>query len=224
MQRLALRLLIGSVVVSAGMGIYALLVGDFGETEGRILATTFSVSAASILAMACAAAWERGRLAALPPAGAAVAVAAFTLVIIGVWSEPGAAAYWKSTVTLLILSVVAAHASLLSLVRLAPAQQWAMRSAFVASAVLTALLLVVVWRESGGATMGRWVGVAAIVLSATTIMVPVFGRIRRIDVAGALAAAPAVAFCPRCGEALDAPSGEVTCGGCGVRFRLAFHN
>ena len=60
LQRLVLYVLIASVVVSAAMGVFALLVGEFEETQGKLLVTSLSVSGAGIVAMACGFAWSEG--------------------------------------------------------------------------------------------------------------------------------------------------------------------
>ncbi|MHC4931506.1 MAG: hypothetical protein ACYTGV_04875, partial [Planctomycetota bacterium] len=111
MKRLALRLLIVSVGISAILGIYALLVGDFGELEVRILLTSLSVSGASILSMACGVAWERDRLGFLPRAGVLLAVASCALTVVGIWAEINEEEFWKCVGSATIVAVALAHSS-----------------------------------------------------------------------------------------------------------------
>ena len=59
MTRTALYVMIGSVVLSALLGIFAILSGDWGWYELRILLTTITISGASICILACVALWER---------------------------------------------------------------------------------------------------------------------------------------------------------------------
>ena len=59
LTKIALRVLIGAVAVSAVLGIYALLRRDLDEWSARTLRTTLFVSAASLLIMANAAGLER---------------------------------------------------------------------------------------------------------------------------------------------------------------------
>ena len=110
MRQTALRVLIGSVVVSALLGIWALLVGDFGEFEGKVLLTSLCISGASLLAMACAAAWDKGPLPLLPRAGMGLSVAGFAYLIVLIWAEAKSVEAWKTAATLLIFATAAAHA------------------------------------------------------------------------------------------------------------------
>jgi NADH pyrophosphatase NudC (nudix superfamily) len=48
-KRIALRILIGSVAFSALLGIWALLSGDFGEIQAKVMGTSLFISGASIL-------------------------------------------------------------------------------------------------------------------------------------------------------------------------------
>ncbi len=54
LQRIALWFVIASVAAAALLGVSALLIGGFGDTQGRVLGTTFFVLAASLVTMATA--------------------------------------------------------------------------------------------------------------------------------------------------------------------------
>ena len=54
LQRTALYVLVVSLVVSAAMGVFALLIGDLDRTQAKLLATSLSISGAGTLAMLCA--------------------------------------------------------------------------------------------------------------------------------------------------------------------------
>ncbi len=218
MQRLGLRITIVAVALSALGGVYALLAGDVGEFEGKILLTTVFVAGASILAMACGMAWERRRLGLIPPAGVAASVLGFGLFDVAVWTESDAAALTKIIGTLLLVGTAAAHASLLSLTRLPSRHRWVMTSAFVSSLVLVGLLMSAIWVEPEGQGIWRVTGVFAILVAAFTIAAPVLQRISRLE----SSPSPLVRFCPGCGSALSEPSGGVACAACGVRFRIEF--
>ena len=51
-KKIALWFLIISVAISAALGILAILTGNFGDFEGRMILTTLTISAASICALA----------------------------------------------------------------------------------------------------------------------------------------------------------------------------
>ena len=56
-QRLLLRALLGSIAVSAALGIWAVL-GDFGRIEEKVLLTALAMSGTSLLAMASLSSWS----------------------------------------------------------------------------------------------------------------------------------------------------------------------
>lgn len=59
MRRVGLGVFFASVAVNAALGIYAVVAPEFGETQGRVLATSLCVTGAVLLALACEPAWER---------------------------------------------------------------------------------------------------------------------------------------------------------------------
>ena len=60
-MRMALTVVMGSLVVSALIGIVIILTGSFGETQGRLLATTGALAASSLMALPSLLHLERGR-------------------------------------------------------------------------------------------------------------------------------------------------------------------
>jgi hypothetical protein len=218
-KRLALRLLIVSVGISALLGIYALLAGDFGELEVRILLTSLSVSGASILSMACGVAWERGRLGYLPRAGVLLAIASCALVVVGIWAKISEEEFWKSVASASIVAVALGHSSLLSLARLEPRFSWSLPCAYVNAILLAAVLVIVIWTEADSEWLWRGVGVLTVLLSGVTILVPVFHRMgRTVD----LLVPGAIQFCPSCGASVPTGEREASCGRCGASFRIEF--
>lgn len=218
MKRLALRILIASVAVAAVLGVYALVVGKFGEVEVRILLTSLTVSGTSILGMACGVAWERRRLPVLPQAGVVLALLACALTLAGIWGEFDEKEFWKSTATAAILAAACAHASLMSLAGLAPRFRWSLASAYFLALILALSVIVLMWMESEDELAWRGVGVLSVLLSAATIAVPVFHRMSRLE--GGEDRPGAARFCPACGRALEAAPDR--CAHCGARFRVEF--
>ena len=86
LTRRVLQLLLVSVAVSAAMGVYALLLGEFRETQGKLLATTVSISGASTFGLVSGIALERGRLGLVPWLGIAASAVCATLIVIGPWA------------------------------------------------------------------------------------------------------------------------------------------
>ena len=58
-KRVFLIALIGAMVLSALVGIYIFLIGDFGDTENKILVTTLSMAVFSLLGLCSALAYDK---------------------------------------------------------------------------------------------------------------------------------------------------------------------
>ena len=146
MKRIFLNTLIVSVSLSALIGIVIILVGNFGEFEMRVLSSTFSIACASILGLACGAAYEAGRGRSLPLTGIAFAVVSGLSFLIIIWGrEPENEFIVKSIMSVTIVAVALAHLSLVSLARLDSRFEWAGLAVQVSVVSLCALVLALVW-------------------------------------------------------------------------------
>ena len=215
-QRFLLRALLGSIAVSAALGIWAVL-GDFGRTGEEVLLTAMAISGASLLMMASLSSWNlaNGRRRAL--VGAVSAGLSLVLVVPGMWLEVESDGWWRVAVTLLLVATHCAHGSLLQLARLAPRYQWSRWASIALAALLVVLILTLVWDlAEGDDFVFQVIGVDAILLAAATMAVGVFHWMSRVEVAQQGGAE--VTFCPRCGKRLWQPAGEVRCPHCEARF------
>ncbi|NIV56928.1 MAG: hypothetical protein GWN48_15890, partial [Actinobacteria bacterium] len=82
-----LRVLLASIAVNAVLGVWALLAGDFGETQGKVLATSFLVSTAMIVVLVNLPAVRRRYLWPVPLTAAMVGVAAILWFTVLMWFE-----------------------------------------------------------------------------------------------------------------------------------------
>lgn len=207
MIRRAFQILIFAVLASAVMGIFALLAGDFGKTELRILLTAMSVAGASILAMACGAARERNRGGWFVPVGIGASLLGFAMVVTGIWAfqDGGPGDYWKIAGTLVTVGIFASHAALLRVPRLSRRFAWVHVATVVCGAILAQMVVSLIWGADWDEdTSARMIGVLAILVSAGTILVPVFARLSRDEFAAATDDADAPPACPHCGKRLPA--------------------
>lgn len=173
--------LIGSVAVSALLGIATILSGDFGELQIRILLTTLTISAASVCGLSCGAALEAKRGTPLPIAGITLSVVSALLIIRGIWMESFSEVFWKITATTSVFAVATSHVSLLLLARLSPSYAWAKGAAHVVIFGVASVITAMVWSEFDDEGMFRLLGVAAILDAAISILIPVFHRLSRGD-------------------------------------------
>ncbi len=113
-RRWIVRTTIGSFSLAALMGIAALLGGDFGETQGRILLTTVLVGVVSI-AVLCYLAATGGRWQLVAVAGGVVVVLPTVTGLIMIWGNPQGVDDWiiKTFGVGAIVAATLAQASLL---------------------------------------------------------------------------------------------------------------
>jgi len=179
LKKAFLRSLVASVSVSAALGIFAILSGEFGWLELRIVLTTATIAVASIAGLACGAYLATGTGRLLPRAGIGLALLGAVMVIGGIWPEIGAEGYWKLTVVVCVFAIACAHLSLLSMARLAEWFAWSLLAAHVVIFGVAALISGIILFESDSEGVFRLLGVAAIVDAALTVIVPVFHRLSR---------------------------------------------
>lgn len=177
-KRLFLKLFIGFLSLTAAIAIFSVLSGDFGELQLKILATTFSVSAASICAMSCAAFIEKRKRKELGGAGIVLVLIGTALVNGGFWSDVNDDEYWKVTISFIVFALALAHAFLLGLPDLDLKHQWSQTAAFVAIGVLAMQITGAVWGEIDSEGYYRLLAVVSIVVVLLTLVIPILMKIR----------------------------------------------
>src|SRR5882672_819710 len=123
-RKILLWSFIGFLSLSALIAIFSVLSHEFGETQIKVLATTFTISAASICAMSCAAFAEKRKMTFVGLAGIAFAASAAVTTVICIWGQVGEEYYWKTVITLIVLAVGFSHALLLWIPGLASGHRW----------------------------------------------------------------------------------------------------
>ena len=218
MRRIAPRILLGSIALSCLLGIYAVLAGHFGQFEGKVLATSISISLASVLAMASFAAWELP-MARLPSRiGLIGSVAGCALVIVGFWTEPHNDPVWQVAASMCLVGLAGAHVSVLLLARLAPVHHWLRPAAVAIDVMIVVATLALIWEISHESdAMLRGLAVLAIVGGALSLAILVVHLVHRLAPAGTDVE---VRFCPRCGKRLWHPAGEIRCHHCEEAFLI----
>jgi hypothetical protein len=184
-----LYLLIGSVAVSASIGIFVVLFGDFGEIEIRILLTTLTITVTSILGLACGASIEAGRPRFIPLTGILLALSSAALWMVMIWAERMESdIFARIVMTATLLAIACSHISLLSLARLDSRFIWSRWAAHLAVWSLSALVLWTIWLkvDPTETAVARTMGVLSIVIGALTVVTPVFHRLSRTQTAADL--------------------------------------
>jgi hypothetical protein len=179
-RKILLWVFIGFLSLTAVIAIFSVLVGQFNETQLKVLATTFTISAASICAMSCAAFIEKRQSNLAGTLGIIFAAVAAILTITGVWSETGSDTFWKSTGSLIVISVALAHALLLLLPNLSANHKWTQIAAVISIVILAALIIFLIWRSNFNKDEEfyfRLLGVASIVVVLFTLIIPICAKL-----------------------------------------------
>lgn len=221
-RKLLLNLFLASIAVNASLGIWALLVDDFGETQGKILASSFLVSAAMLSALINAPAIGRRVRWPAPLAGAVAGAAGFSLFIVLLWVEPDGESWFKLAGSLLVVAGAATLAGSLAMVGLADRFIVLERITDALIALLAATILITIWGEVDEDWMGRLIGVEAVLVAAFTLAIPAVARFGGPAGRPPATGPPAIRFCPACGNPVtERPLGTGvvgSCGRCGLIF------
>lgn len=198
--RLGVRLFTVSVGINAALGIVALLGGAFGDLQGRVLATSFLVSAAMGSVLVNVPAQRRPIRPPLPLVGAIGGAGGFSILILMAWIDDVPEPLLKLAASGLTVGAAATLAAALRLVGHPATARWLSAVTEAAIAALAATILLVVWGGGGGGTwIARLIGIESVVVAAGTLLLPVLTRFSSSRDAGP----PGTITCPHCGEPID---------------------
>ena len=180
LRRVFLYTLIGSVAVSALIGIGVILFGSFGEFETKVLLTALTVTATSILGMACGAYLETGRGRIVPVVGIVLALVSAVLWMFTIWQWQALPHYLiRSMMSATVLSTAFALVSLLSLARLDRRFAWSRWAVYISVGLLSAILTWLIWQplDTVDPDISRLIGVLSIIVAALTVVTPIFHKL-----------------------------------------------
>ncbi|BBG02491.1 MULTISPECIES: hypothetical protein [Pseudonocardia] len=190
LRRAMIVAVVGSLLVASLLGIVALLGGDFGDLQIRIVLTTLVVAAFGTTALCHLAVVTRAvRVVGL--AGIAASIGAAVCALLLIWrdwmSDTGPEeGLFKSLTVFTVLAISLAHANLLLLLaeRRAPVIRAGLAATLLAIAIVAVMILLPVLTD--GAIPGtddgwywRWLGVAGIVDALGTVALPVLALVLR---------------------------------------------
>ena len=180
--RLALAVLAFSLVSSALIGITIILLGDFDETEMRVLATAGSVAGFSILALPSLFHFERARYTYLTWLGISSTLALFTMVLLGIWSwnDLGGETFYKTLASVGVTAFATNHALLLLIPTttkiLISLCQWA---TILIITIVCVMILGIIWTEEMPDIMMRLFGALGVLDALGTVLVPILVKTLR---------------------------------------------
>jgi hypothetical protein len=177
LRRRSLYSFIGFLALSAVLAVVAVLWGDMGWLEARVLITTLTISGVSIDSMGCAAYLERKGQDWMPLAGIGLALASGVLVILGAWTDIGSPDYWKFTAILATFAVACTHASLLALAELPPTQRWVYQLAQMAIFVVATLVTIALLTQVAMVGYYKLLVSITILVALLTLIIPILSRL-----------------------------------------------
>lgn len=223
-NRVLLHVFLSSISVNALLGIWALLADDFGRTQGKILATSFLISAAMLSVLVNGGPLRRRALWPVPAVAAIAAVGSFALYIVLIWAEIDHEVPLKIGVTGLVVTAGATLAGLLALVPLRHVHEPIRVAGHGLTFLLLATAIFGIWAEVDADWFARLLGVESVLVAAVTLAIPVLSKFLPSQ-SRAIPTEPAVRFCPSCGELLPGPPAvgavAVVCDRCGAEFSVS---
>lgn len=202
-RRAAIIIVIASLVISAILGISALLGTGFGDVQGKVLLTTVTIGVFGITTLCHLAIVGRAaRIVGYVGLGASLAAILPPLVLIWTpWEFLGSAAsdgWWKALGVLTVLAVSLAQANLLLLLvgRPQPAIRVILWSTLAMMSIVAIMIILPILTNGdipgpNGDGYWRWFGVVAILDVLGTVTLPVIGLVLRPRAAAPVAGAPA---------------------------------
>ncbi len=225
LRKTALRLLIVSIVVSGALAVAALVTGEFGQLQAKVLLSALATSGASICGMACGAAWDQDRWRPAALAGLGIVLVTLAVTLFAFWIEPEPIQTWMKTVASgWLLSAAAAHASLLGLARTDRLLGWVRSSSITLGFALALGITLPIWSSTfqDNNAYFRGLGVVGVLMLTGSLSLPVASRLRNLHVPDdSVADDPrARVMCPACGHVQSASLGRIRCDRCRAGFRV----
>lgn len=177
LKKIFLISMIIALSISALIGIVIFIIGEFEDTQAKILVTTLSFGGYSLTGLCCSTIFGRDNLRPISIVGMIVSVIGLVLMVVGIWEMVRSDDYWKLVFTFLVLAVALGHICLMLLIRPKTA---GVKASMIATIVFISLLSLLIlyliygWRSiDDGEVYFRLVGVVAILDVLGTIVTPI---------------------------------------------------
>lgn len=189
MKKTMLNLLIGSLCVSAFLGIVIILTGGVGELSARILATTSTIFSFSISGLCCSAIYDKEEYQSFSILGMFTCLLGALLLIAIIWGFfnllHSGEFLWRLLGTTILLSTSFAHISLMLLIKNKnETVVGAKNLTIMLSVVLDFMILVLIWGLITGSDFyARLLAVVTILITLGTVVTPILNKVyKNVDV------------------------------------------
>jgi len=175
-----------SLSISALIGIFVFLLGDFGDTEFSLLMTTLTIGGYSLTGLCCSVLYERRKFIPLALSGMAISIIGFLYTVLVIWEvfDLYGDSTWKALIIFIILAASTAHSCLLLLIK---SEKSFVRIALSATVIFTSIVaimfIILVLNEAHdmGEFYFRLLGVFAILDVLGTIVTPILNKVYSIQ-------------------------------------------
>tara|TARA_B100002003_G_C14122365_1_gene539886 strand:- start:834 stop:1406 length:573 start_codon:yes stop_codon:yes gene_type:complete len=181
--RIAFAGIVCSLVISAIVGIFVILVGNFDETEIKILFTSGSLAGLSILSMPSLYHLERKQYRIVARVGVMTAIAGFLAIQLVIWSEGdfGGEFFWKAVATDGILAFSMNHMLFLLMMRLEqPLSVMSRWVTILAISTVAIFMMYVIWANEVPEQAIRIFASVVVLDALGTIALPIMVRLSKI--------------------------------------------
>jgi hypothetical protein len=209
---------LGMLVVTAVVAIWAVISDEMGEIQEKILMTTGTLSGGCILILPCLARTERRYGLHAAWTGVVLISGTAVLTVVIVWVEPDSRAMERAMISGWIASAAAFAAFITLLAKLSKRWAWVQAVTVLLIATLAAELIYSVWVQVdwGEEILATNVILMTLgIISAWVLHVVQWLASRRPGPPG-----PGRVMCPRCGKACDQQPGDMQCGHCSTVFAV----
>lgn len=179
LRKTLLKVFICFLVFTALSAIVAVLLGEFDDFVFKVLASTFTISVASICAMICVAFIEKRQRQQWGLAGIVLAAVTALLIIAGLWVEIGGKDYWRVIAVLATAAAALAHTFLLLMPDLDADHRWIQRVSIGSIAILASQIILAVVAEIDDEGYYRLLVIVSIIVVLETLMVPILMKLRK---------------------------------------------
>ena len=181
--RIAFACIVCSLIISAVVGIFVILVGDFDETEIKILVTSGSLAGLSILSMPSLFHLERKQYTIVARVGVMATIGGFLAIQLVIWSEGdfGGEFFWKAVATDGILAFSLNHTLSLFMMRVKQSllvmSRWA---TILAISTVAISMIYVIWANEVPEQAIRIFASVVVLDALGTIAFPIMVRLSKI--------------------------------------------
>ena len=173
-----------SLSISALIGIFVFLFGDFGETEARLLLTTLTIGGYSLTGLCCSVLYEKRKFTSLALSGIIISIIGFLFTVLVIWEAIDLDDSWKALIIFIVLAASTAHSCVLLFIKSEKSLVNGALSAtliFISIVAIMFIILVLNEFDDVGEFYFRLLGVFAILDVLGTIVTPILNKVYSIQ-------------------------------------------